>query len=124
MSSMAAARIGAGLTTCIIPGKLNSIFESNLLEAMSFPAGDDYYFKEEDVSVVLKFLENKNVVAIGPGIGRNEDTQLFIKKILSLNNIPLIIDADGLYKIDKNILESGLLSNRTVIPSHRELQGL
>jgi NAD(P)H-hydrate epimerase len=118
MSSMAAARIGAGLTTCIIPGKLNSIFESNLLEAMSFPAGDDYYFKEEDVSVVLKFLENKNVVAIGPGIGRNEDTQLFIKKILSLNNIPLIIDADGLYKIDKNILESGLLSNRTVITPH------
>ena len=118
MTSMAATRIGAGLTTCVIPGKLNSIFESNLLEAMSFPAGDDYYFKEEDADVVLKFLENKNVVAIGPGIGRNEDTQLFIKKIISFENLPLVIDADGLYKIDKNILESGLLSNRTVITPH------
>jgi NAD(P)H-hydrate epimerase len=55
---------------------------------------------------------------MGPGIGRNEDTQLFIKKILSINNIPLIIDADGLYKIDENLLESGLLSNRTVITPH------
>ena len=118
MSSMAAARIGAGLTTCVIPGKLNSIFESNTLEPMSFPAGDDYYFKEEDADVVLNFLDNKDVVAIGPGIGRNEDTQLFIKKILSLKSLPIVIDADGLYGIDKNILESGLLSNRAVITPH------
>jgi NAD(P)H-hydrate epimerase len=118
MSSMAAARIGAGLTTSVVPGKLNAIFESSFLEAMSFPVGNDYFFRKEDADVVLQFIENKKVVAIGPGIGRNEDTQEFIKKIITSTNLPLVIDADGLYKLDLNLFNSGMLSNRTVLTPH------
>jgi len=29
---------------------------------------------------VLNFIENRSVIAIGPGIGRNKDTTAFIKK--------------------------------------------
>jgi len=47
MSSLAASRIGAGLTTCVIPEKLNNIVETNIIEPMSFPVGDDYYLKKK-----------------------------------------------------------------------------
>lgn len=118
MSSMAAARIGAGLTTCVIPEKLNNIVESNIIEPMSFPVGDDYYFKEDDAFAVLNFLENKSVVAIGPGIGKNKGTTSFIKKILSHKKVPLVIDADGLKAIDQEMLESSILSNRAILTPH------
>ena len=118
MSSLAASRIGAGLTTCVIPEKLNNIVETNIIEPMSFPVGDDYYFKEEDAMTVLNFIEHRSVIAIGPGIGRNKDTTAFIKKILYYKKIPLVIDAEGLHAIDQEVLKSGILSNRTILTPH------
>jgi NAD(P)H-hydrate epimerase len=40
--------------------------------------------------------ENKTVLAVGPGLGLNPETQDFIRSIVQQSELPLILDADGL----------------------------
>ncbi|MDY6820077.1 MAG: NAD(P)H-hydrate dehydratase [Deferribacterota bacterium] len=118
LASMSASRIGAGLTTCVIPKKLNKIIKSTLIEQMSFPVGNKDYFTKEEAQEVINFISDKSVVAIGPGIGRNENTGNFVKEIIKNSNKPLVIDADGLNLLDKEILKDGYLRNRAILTPH------
>jgi NAD(P)H-hydrate epimerase len=40
--------------------------------------------------------ENKTVLALGPGLGLNPETQDFIRKVILQTELPIILDADGL----------------------------
>ena len=116
MSNMACIRSGAGLTTCVIPGNLNTIFESFVAEAMSFPLGDCDYFNVYEIEEVLAFLNDKTVCALGPGIGREASTKEFVNKIIENTLIPIVIDADGINTLDDKSFE--FMRNRSVITPH------
>ena len=40
--------------------------------------------------------ESKTLLAIGPGISRNEETAEIIRKFIANSEIPIVLDADGL----------------------------
>jgi NAD(P)H-hydrate epimerase len=83
---------------------------------MSFPVGKGDHFHGEDYLDAVSFLKDKKVLAIGTGIGRNEETGEFIRRILKATSLPAVIDADGLYHTDKETLSS--LSGRAVLTPH------
>jgi NAD(P)H-hydrate epimerase len=43
-----------------------------------------------------RIAEGKTVLALGPGLGLQPETQDFIRKVVTQTDLPLILDADGL----------------------------
>jgi len=111
LASKAALRAGAGTITLFHPAGLETIFETQLLEVMTYsiPLEDD---KREKFYEKLKSID---VLLIGPGIGTSDDTVELLKQITTNWNKPLILDADALNIIadDKGILKS--ISDKQVI---------
>jgi len=90
----AALRSGSGL-----PGSLNSaMIRIKSKEVMTLPLPET---KEGGVSLsafkdLKDFAENADIVALGPGLGRDKSTQALVRKIVSGLDKPMVIDADGL----------------------------
>ncbi len=93
-----AMRAGVGLVTLGIPESLNPIMENKLTEVMTEPMlegtpGSLGVGAFEEIKVLT---ENKNALAIGPGISTEDETAEVLQRIIKEINIPLVIDADGL----------------------------
>lgn len=55
---------------------------------------------------ITKIIPKNDLIVIGPGLGRSEEALHFAYNVISLCKefkIPLVIDADGLYAVYKNI---------------------
>ena len=81
MSGLAALRAGAGLVTVASSAAIPAAPE---LMTESLEAGLD------------ALAEGKTVVAMGPGLGRNPDTNALVSHAVTQLNQPLVLDADGL----------------------------
>ena len=101
LSSQAAIRSGSGLVTCGIPESLNAIMEIKLLEVMTLPLPEtkDRSFACSALEKILKFSEQINCLALGPGISRNKETQRLSREVIKKINTPLVLDADGIIAI-------------------------
>jgi len=98
LTSMAALRSGSGLVTLGIPESLNSLMEEKLTEIMTKPLPET---KEQSLcakafSKIKDFSKKTDVVAIGPGLSRNKNTEVLIRKLISGLDKPIVLDADGL----------------------------
>ncbi|MBI5375109.1 MAG: NAD(P)H-hydrate dehydratase [Candidatus Schekmanbacteria bacterium] len=104
MAANAALRSGAGLVTVVVPQSLDMVMECGLLEAMSLslPETEDGTLSPKGVKQFLQFAKNKSVIAIGPGIGTNNETLEFLSSILSSVDIPVVLDADAINLVAKN----------------------
>jgi hydroxyethylthiazole kinase-like uncharacterized protein yjeF len=97
MASEAAMRAGAGYVTACVPASLNLIFETRLLEAMTVPVADrDGRFDADGAGQVLERTERVDSLVLGPGLGREPETQSFAREVARAARVPLLLDADGL----------------------------
>ena len=117
MCAEAALRSGAGLVYLFAPGKILPIYETSCREAVKIKIGndEDSFFKEKHVRFVADVIlsSEKNIaVVIGPGLGRNPETALFVRGVLNEikhKNIPVILDADGLNAYKGREIPDGLV---------------
>jgi len=128
LSSLAALRSGCGMVTAGIPESLNDIIEIKLTEVMSLPLPESGR-RTIGIGAVDKCIEfiEKNVdgVVIGPGISTEQGTEEFFKNLLPLIKKPVVIDADGLKLLARNlnILEK-IQSNIILTPHPGEMSHL
>ncbi len=120
LTSLGALRAGAGLVTLGVPASLNPIFENKLTEVMTLPLYDEGtgYFHPDCMDQVYEFLKGKDVLALGPGISKNSGIFKIIRNIISDIDISIVLDADALNNISKDI---DILKSRkgpTVITPH------
>ncbi len=104
MAANACIKSGAGLVTLAVPESLNPILEEKTTEAMTLPLRE----KNGRLSVsaadeLLKKMEKSDILLFGPGLGRDEETVDILRELLSKSQIPIIIDADGLYALSRDI---------------------
>ncbi len=104
MSALSALKVGAGLSTCILPLGAFEKIDTAKLEVMYGPVGKktDIFFKPSHLNNILKNITVSDVVAIGPGLGDKPDTIRLVQKLIPRIQQPLIIDADGLNIVAKN----------------------
>lgn len=104
LTSRASLEMGAGLCTAFIPGSVSCAFHRTTLENMSIPYGSNNtaYLNETASDVFLSYLDDKQVLAIGPGMGNNSDTLAFLRGALKQRKIPIILDADALNLLAEN----------------------
>ena len=104
LSALGALRIGAGLVTLGIPGSLLEAMAAKLTEVMILPLSENAQGApaEAAAGTVLDFLQGKDVLVLGPGIGTSKDTGRLVSTIVKNSQVPIVIDADGLNCIAEN----------------------
>jgi ADP-dependent NAD(P)H-hydrate dehydratase / NAD(P)H-hydrate epimerase len=97
MASEAAMRAGAGYVTALVPESLNVIFESRLLEVMTVPMPDvGGVLGLRGVEEALARTMRAQSLVLGPGLGREPESQEFARELAGRAQLPLLLDADGL----------------------------
>jgi NAD(P)H-hydrate epimerase len=97
MAGHAAARCGAGMVVCGVPGVGAADRAGGTeLVARALPATPDGALAADAADAVLAEVERYRAVAIGPGLGRRDDTQRAVRRIVAECPVPVVVDADGL----------------------------
>jgi len=105
LAAMAALRSGAGVVTLGVPASLNPILENKLTEVMTKPLKDSGtgYLHEDCVDDILDMVEGASVLAVGPGLGKSDTVFQVLRNILGRIDISIVLDADGLNHISRDI---------------------
>jgi hydroxyethylthiazole kinase-like uncharacterized protein yjeF len=91
-------RAGAGLVTLGIAASLNDIMEVKITEAMTLPlpeAGEARALGREAFAPIREFLRDKDVLALGPGLGTHPETRELVRRLVQELPHPMVVDADG-----------------------------
>lgn len=104
LASEAALRAGAGIVYTLVPECLTEILENKTTEQIVISLNDDGdkefgNFKREDL---LNIIQNKSVIAIGPGMGHSEHVKEILEIVLYNFDGPIVIDADAIDIIADN----------------------
>ncbi len=120
MTAKSSLRAGSGLVTMAVPACLKVVFQAKVLEEMLLPLPcNTQTLSKQAIPEIKEFLNEKaDVVAFGPGVGVNEDTEEILKFLLNESPCPVVIDADGITLLSKNpeILKNA--KPKTVITPH------
>ena len=120
LAALAAARVGAGLVTIACPAGLNDILEVKCTEAMTaaLPDTPERALAAAAEDAVLALAAERDVVAMGPGVGRSHETVCLMRALAKRLEVPLVVDADGLFAFAE---EPGTLKARgavTILTPH------
>lgn len=98
LSARAALRAGCGLVTWALPQKLMPAIIGSAPELMLADVGgnEDGTWQAGSVSELLKLSKERDVLAVGPGLGRFEADIEWLRKLWEGTDCPLVIDADAL----------------------------
>ncbi|WP_207289594.1 NAD(P)H-hydrate dehydratase [Senegalia massiliensis] len=120
LSSKSAMRTGSGLVYTMVPEYLETIMSIKLTEEIVKIAKDNGkgYFIKKSLEEILNNTKDKDVLAIGPGMGTFEDNIYLLREIIKNINIPLVIDADGLNSLSTDIDILKNKKNSIVITPH------
>ena len=102
LSSMGAARAGAGYVTTATPEAAAGALRLHLIEQVvvtidsSKPAG-------EAVDDLLDVAKRCSSAGIGPGLGADDRTGEIVRTFAQRTELPMVIDASGLFHFAKNL---------------------
>jgi len=96
LGARAALRTGIGLVTCHIPSGGNLIMQCAVPEAMAI-----HDRSEKNISEIAD-PRSFSAAGIGPGMGKESETQTALQKFLVNCRIPVVIDADALNILSEN----------------------
>jgi ADP-dependent NAD(P)H-hydrate dehydratase / NAD(P)H-hydrate epimerase len=105
LCSNAAMRSGTGLVSLGLARSLNKIIEPMVIEPMTHPLPDKEqgYLSENCFDEIQVLLQDKQALALGPGIGTAKETVKLVHELVEKSEVPLILDADALNCIAQDI---------------------
>jgi NAD(P)H-hydrate epimerase len=119
LCARAALRAGAGLVVAAAPAEVQPIMAAQLLEVMCAPVSDEGgHLAPSSVEPVLAQARRAGAAALGPGVGREEATTAAVHALLERLELPVVLDADGLWHLGD---DPGRLTGRsapTVLTPH------
>lgn len=98
LASRAALRAGCGLVTWALPEELLLPMSGTAPEIMMAPgaAAGSGTWDEASAGRVLELLQSRDVLAVGPGLGRFEGDGRWLRRLWEESRVPLVVDADAL----------------------------
>lgn len=100
LAARAVLRAGGGLVVVAAPGRVQPLVAAVMPEAMVVPLpGERGHLHPDDVSRVLSESERVGALALGPGLGRAEDTTACVRSLVESVRLPLVLDADALWHL-------------------------
>lgn len=118
LAGLAALRTGADLVSVLVPDPVVSAVRSYSPNLMVTSLGT-HVLLPETVDGVVEHAKNNHVVALGPGLGLEQQTKVAVTSIIEQLvklEIPLVLDADGLKALASSELK--LNPDLTVMTPH------
>ena len=88
LTATAAFRADAGYVTVCAPAEALPVLEGRLLEAVKRPLDE-----------ALAAVERHGALAVGPGLGRSDEKQALVRRLLEETDLPAVVDADALFEL-------------------------
>jgi hydroxyethylthiazole kinase-like uncharacterized protein yjeF len=106
MTGIGALRAGAGLATVASAESAIAQIASHAPEIMTEPLPEtgDGSISLRTLDLLSTLVDKKNVVALGPGMGRNSETAQLVRRLVNELPRPMVVDADGLNALDSKSL--------------------
>lgn len=108
MAAFAALRGGAGLVHAALPAGSGSQKPYAEVITVTVP-GEDGQFALSARSALFEQAGQLGAAAVGPGLGRTDGAQALVRELIGVD-VPLLLDADGLYALGSKL---ELLAERT-----------
>ncbi len=127
LSSKASLKVGAGASVLCFPKSGRKFIYKKLSEVVvnSYDDKNKEILLEENIDELEKRIEWAEVIAIGPGLGRDERTQKAVIKFLNNNaNKKTVLDADGIFAVSNGKYKNIDLKNVVLTPHHGEFANL
>jgi len=98
MTSIAALRAGCGLVTAAVPRSIQDSFVSRAMEVMTegLPETSEGCLAARGAETVLRLLEGKSALALGPGLTGHAEVRKLIRDVVVRAPGPVVLDADGI----------------------------
>ena len=112
LSAEACLRTGVGLLTAHLPKEALLPMQIYLPEAMTSVDKSETHCTE--INDILPYT----AIGVGPGLGKNPETVILLKKIIQEATQPLVLDADALNIIAENPTWLSFLPNDTILTPH------
>ncbi|MBR3723513.1 MAG: NAD(P)H-hydrate dehydratase [Selenomonadaceae bacterium] len=100
LSSRASLRVGAGLSTLMLPKSLQGQVEPLTLEVMTLGLPEceaGFVGGEEALKPIINLANKSDVLLMGPGLGRNAGTMQLVRDVAANANTQLVLDADAIF---------------------------
>lgn len=126
-TSTSALKIGAGASILCFPKSVRELVHKKLGEVVvrTYEDSGKEYLSEKNIEELEEKIKWADVIAIGPGLGREKETQKavisFLKKFHSKKNV---IDADALFALGQGRYKKLNLKNSVLTPHHAEFANL
>ena len=119
LAGEAAYRIGAGLVTIAIPDLIFPAVAGVLREAtwLRLPHTDGWIDKDAD-AYVSDIFPRVTALLVGPGLGVNQSTGVFLEKLIHQPLPPSIFDADGLKLLARIPEWQSIISETAILTPH------
>ena len=120
LAAEGAARAGAGLVTVACPAGINEILQLKRTETMTAPVPDtaEGGLAASALGPILALARERDVVALGPGLGREAETQKLVRDVAARVAAPLVIDADGLFAFAAEVAALKARKGATILTPH------
>ena len=103
LTASAAVRAGCGLVSLGVPEAIWPIEAAKCVSAMPFPLPEKGgMLSAKALPLILEKLSGCDVLALGPGLGRNEHTARLVWELLKTEK-PVVLDADGINALSGHI---------------------
>lgn len=99
--AQAALKSGAGLVKCAFPKSIYSVMTRHMVQPIFKPLCENEY-KTISIGAMADIFEElkwADSVAVGCGLGNNDDTQVIVGQVLKTSEVPIVLDADGINAI-------------------------
>lgn len=105
LTALAALKSGIGGVELYIPESIDLIISTKVAEIITHPLKETQkgMMNIGSIGEIISGIQNGNVVAIGPGCGNSNEIFELINQMLEQVDLPMIIDADGLNALAKDI---------------------
>jgi NAD(P)H-hydrate epimerase len=106
LCGLAALKSGAGLVTLAVPRALRDGFLAAAPELMTLAPseGGADHFEAAHAEALAGEAQARGAVVLGCGLGRAPQTAAFVKALVPRLAGPLLVDADGLFHLDPELL--------------------
>ena len=104
LASQSAMLCGSGLVTLAVPDCVNDILEAKTTESMTMPLKSvNGHISYEATNEILEKAKKSDAILVGPGLGTSDDAKKTVEELVLKSTIPLILDADAINCVAKNI---------------------
>ncbi len=120
MSGMSALRMGAGLSTVATPTSVLATVAGFHPELMTEPLKETVggTIALAALARIEELAETITVLAIGPGVSRNDETAECVRSLVTRSRAPMVLDADGLNAFENHSDELNGKAVKLVITPH------